>query len=55
MHKEDDTVQATEQSCYEVPHSSHRMESPAQPSMSQRMRSLSQPSMEHKEDSPTPP
>jgi len=50
---EDDTVQAAEQSCHEVPYlSSHRMESPAQPSMSQRMRS---PSMEHKGDSPAPP
>jgi len=43
---EEDTA---EQSCYEVPHSSHRMESP---SMSQRMRS---PSIEHKVDSPAPP
>jgi len=51
--KEDDTVQAAEQSCYEVHHtSSHRMESLAQPSMSQRMRS---PSMEYRGGSPAPP
>jgi len=49
---EDDTVQVAEQSCYKVHHtSSHKMESPAQPSMSQRMRS---PSMEYRGGSPAP-
>ena len=49
---EDDTVQAAEQSCYEVHHtSSHRMESPTEHARSQRMRS---PSTEYRGDSPAP-
>ena len=49
---EDDTVQAAEQSCYEVHHtSSHMMESPADHARNQRMRF---PSTEYKEGSPAP-
>jgi len=49
---EDDTVQAAEQSCYEVHQSSsHMMESPAEPARSQRMRS---PSTRYRGDSQAP-